>query len=175
MCNLKTHFSRKKPCRDSKHCGKSLEQLRNEMNDNFIFECICGERYGTQQGLGQHKKHCSMVPKPDDQIKSLMEENSKLQNQINELRNALESSKTPQSVTNVTNNHITNNVTNNISIVYDFGNEDISYVTQDKLFIQDCLKKLTTSAIESIVRKIYFDPSYTRTCQLCYTFCFSNL
>ena len=55
---------------------------------------------------------------------------------------------------------IVQKITNNIIIVNDFGNEDVSYINQDKEFLKDCLKKLTTSAIESVVKKIYFDEDH---------------
>ena len=47
-----------------------------------------------------------------------------------------------------------------ITIVCDFGHEDVSYVIRDNIFLKDCIKHLFTTAIESVIHKIYFSPEH---------------
>lgn len=91
----------------------------------------------------------------------VLTENAKLSQELDNLRKELLSVKDNPHIT-ITGNH--NNVTinnNNVTIILnDFGREDTSYVEEDQPFLEDCLKRLHTSAIESVVEKVYFDEDH---------------
>jgi hypothetical protein len=75
-CNLKTHLSRKKPCRDIKKCGKTLNELLDELHSKLLYKCTCGMHFGSKQGLNQHKNNCVEAKISDNKIASLLKENS---------------------------------------------------------------------------------------------------
>lgn len=41
----------------------------------------------------------------------------------------------------------------------DFGREDISYVKDNKVFVDSCFKELST-AVRNVIEKIYFDKDH---------------
>ena len=101
----------------------------------FKFACNnCDKKFKTTQGKNKHIKLCHKEDKKRSEVTS----NTKIINN------------------NITNN-ITNIINNNITIVLnDFGNEDISYIKDDKLFLDKCMKQLS-SGISTLIEKIYFD------------------
>ena len=150
LANLKHHYNRKNICKDSLKCGKTYQGLLSEMDGEFLFNCPCGQFFESKQGLNQHKSFCQESEDLQKQVENLLEENKRLKEQLKN---------TPQAV--VHNNSITNNVANTINI-YNFGNEDISHVVQDKQFLSKCFAKIETSGIIKIVENIYFNDDYPK-------------
>ena len=147
LANLKSHLYRKRTCEDILGCGKSILDLKNIFDSNLEFNCGCGAKFSSKQGMNQHKRVCQTYDERNVNIKQIIQENVKL-------KEALESAQK-----NTFNNN--NNTNTDIdTIACDFGNEDISYVIKDTDFLEKCLKDLFTTGIESVVKKIYFDDEH---------------
>lgn len=150
LSNLKTHFQRKYPCIDNLQSGKSIQSLLEELSPDastFSYKCIfCGVGFETRQGRYKHNKICQSNK---DQI---------IETQNKEIKHLKEQLQASQSTT--THNNIVITYNTNISfVVNDFGNEDVSYIQSDKLFLDKCLKELS-SGIGALVEKIYFDDDH---------------
>lgn len=135
ICNLKTHLQRKNQCRDILGCGlTALDIIKKLLSDDHL-----GDELTRLKAENAH----------------LLDENAKLHKEIEALRKTLLSVKdNPQITINNVTIHQNNNVT---IIVNDFGKEETSHIEEDGQFLDECLKKLHTSAIESMVEKVYFD------------------
>ena len=153
MCNIKMHFSRKVPCNDLFSIGKSCVQLLDELTHSIstnVYECeLCHRSFKTAQAKSKHVISCKQI-----ELHNLMVENERIKNELLKLKES--------NTTNITtNNNTTNNITNNITVVLnDFGNESISHIVNDKEFLDGCLKRLLTTAIEEIIEKVYYDDEH---------------
>jgi len=133
----------------------------------YQFSCEpCGMKFKTRQGKNYHlrtsSKHQATDPENErdaehEENTRLKEENARLKEQLARLRSSIENG-------GITNNNITNNitntaVTNNITIVYDFGKENIDYVKNNPLFLDECMCDVPVG-LRNVVKKIYFDPEH---------------
>lgn len=150
LANLKHHYNRKQTCKDSLKCGKTYQDLLSEMERGCLFNCPCGQFFESKQGLNQHKSFCQESEDLQKQVENLLEENKQLKEQLKY---------STQTVLHDTS--ISNNVANTKNI-YNFGNEDILHVVQDKTFLADCFAKIETSGIVQIVENIYFNDDYPK-------------
>lgn len=160
LANLKTHFRRKKSCKDILNCRIEILDLLNDINSELDFECdICADRFKTKQGLVQHNNICKIL-----EFDKLKKENEILNEEIHKLKLQNNTTINNNNTTNnntINNNNTTNNNNTNITlIINDFGNESISHIVDDKQFLEKCMKELFTSAIENVVKKIYFDKEH---------------
>jgi hypothetical protein len=155
LANMKTHLNRKRTCQDSLKCGKSVQELLDIFNEDLPFACRCGEHFSSKQGLNQHKKLCT--EKTSAAMKKVLDENKQLRADLDNVI-AMVKDKSPCNIQ--VNNYNTVNNVNNITIVCNFGEEDVSYVIEDGQFLNGCMKELFSSGIESVVKKIYFDKEH---------------
>lgn len=153
LYNLKLHFQRKKTCEDKEGCGKSCQELMNDIaldTSKYEFGCeICKQKFRTRQGRWRHMKECIGN---ETEHELLRQENKRLKEENEILKNGLSHSYIDNSVNTTINNNIT-------IVLKDFGTEDITYVKDDKKFLDACLKELST-AIRNVVEKIYFDDNH---------------
>jgi predicted house-cleaning noncanonical NTP pyrophosphatase (MazG superfamily) len=137
ISDLKSHLQRKNECKDILNCNIMSTQLLEELIKHKLglnFACnSCDKKFKTMRGKNKHIQSCHKEDKNGSDVRSN---------------------------TKIINNNITNNITinnNNITIVLnDFGDEDISYIKDDKLFLDKCMKQLS-SGISALIEKIYFD------------------
>ncbi len=123
-----------------------LDGLSSREKTEENYSCrYCGLGYETRSGRLKHEGKCSKLKEKDEVVK-LREQVKKLQEE-----NAFQKTH-PQTI----NNTMVNNIT---VVVNDFGNEDISYIKDDKQFMDDCMKQITT-AVRNVVEKIYFDKDH---------------
>lgn len=152
VANMKTHLRRKTPCVDNNNCGITCGDLIKEYEkDTSTFDFICKTcdlKFKTRQGLNYHKRNngCKLneIQEKDKKIKELQEEIIKLRNVNNTGHGIIYNT--------------TNNITN-ITIVYDFGQEDILYIKDNPDFIKECLLDIP-SGLRKVVKKIYFDKDH---------------
>jgi transcriptional regulator len=158
--NIRNHLSRKIPCDDINNCGKSCTKLRKDFEkdtSDYQFICEpCGLKFKTRQGKNYHlRTSCKHKTDPDEheECTRLKEENARLKEQLAKLSSERDNGSTI--------NNITNNVTNtaNITIVYDFGKENIEYVKNNPLFLDECMRDVPVG-LRNVVKKIYFDADH---------------
>lgn len=155
---LVNHLKRKKPC----ECTLStvsicdLIAVLTTSDEEKKYVCkVCGKKYANRQSKYVHQRTCNNVPSST----SLEDTVAILQDEIRQLKSNLPyGNVTNINITNM--NNITNNTNNTQNIIMnDFGNEDISHVTNDVVFVDDCLNKLPIG-IRSIIEKIYYDEDH---------------
>ena len=146
--NMKTHLKRKIPCCDDNKCGYSCNELLKEYEKDtskFDFVCkICDSKFKNRQGLNYHTRIGCKINEiqKDKKIEELEKEITKLKDVINNSHGVIYNT--------------TNNITNNITIVYDFGQEDIAYLKDNPDFLTECLIDIP-SGLRKVVKKIYFN------------------
>lgn len=165
--NIRTHLDRKNKCNDDNNCGISCEDLLKEFEKDttsFKYECkICNSKFKNRQGLAYHKTvGCKITPNTElkNNIAEKKEEEDEKDKRIKELEDEL--NKIKNTVINYgTINANTNNtnITNNITIVYDFGQEEIGYIKENPDFLKECLIDIPTG-LRKVVSKIYFDKDH---------------
>lgn len=181
LCNYKKHLKRSLLC-DPKISDNSLDDEKSKYLSKvkvITHTCKCGKEYTTRQGLYLHKKNCKYVDENTDETSNNITETSHdkttidrikiLEEELTHLKQTLQIHPTINNTTNNNNNTTNNNnnttnnntTNNNITlIINDFGNEDIKHIANDKEFLEKCMKELFTSAIENMVKKIYFDKDH---------------
>jgi len=102
----------------------------------------------------QIKQEIKHIKEENQQIK---EENKQIKDNLN---NALAVVQENHPCNIQVNNTYNNTINQNITIVCNFGEEDISYVIEDAKFLSGCMKEIFSSALESVVKKIYFDKDH---------------
>ena len=169
LCNLKTHLTKKKQCQDILQSGKTTNQLYEALKvdkSNYNHKCeYCDAAFNSRQGKHQHIQHCKAKIINDDKDKIIEELRTQLTNN-NNTSNVVSggiSNNASTSTGNITQNqniNITNNITQNIFVINNFGNENIEHILNDKDLLDKCMQELSSSSIENIVRKIYYDDNY---------------
>ena len=156
LCNIKSHFNRKITCNDILQCDKNPKQLLDELElslsehkKEYKFICeYCQLTFKTSQGKYQHKQHCKKKVISNDKDKLIEDLKEQLKNIAS------------TSSGNTTYNITQNNITQNIFVINNFGNENIDHIINDKELLTKCMSELDSSAIENVVRKVYYDDNY---------------
>ncbi len=159
--NIKNHLKRKNQCSDDKNCGISCELLLKEFEKDkstFEFKCkFCNLQFKTSQGLNYHKRNgCKEHNSENNDSKNKDNEFEKdkkikeLEEELNKLRHVINNYGTINNTTNIT---------NNITIVYDFGKEEIEYIKDNPDFLKECLVDIPIG-LRKVVKKIYFDKDH---------------
>ena len=47
-----------------------------------------------------------------------------------------------------------------IQVINNFGNENISHIENDKVFLDKCIRNLTSFGMKDLIEKIHFDPEH---------------
>jgi hypothetical protein len=153
LSNYKAHITKKFTCKDKNNCGKTPEEILNNLDSNNLNICeykCCGclEKFNTIQIISSHKTTCrsyelfmklqvteERIKEKEERIKEKEERIKELENQLLQFQNA--------------------NININLN---NFGEEDTSHISDE--FLNNCLIKLSTG-IPSIVERIYFDSTKT--------------
>lgn len=150
--NLKAHLRRKTPCSDKNNSELSCEDLLKECerdNNKLPFYCEnCGIKFKTRQGKHYHihyacHSNLNIDAISTTRIQELEEEVARLKEALNHNSNT---------TINITQN-------NNITIVYDFGREDLLYIKENPEFLKECMRDIPTG-LRKVVKKIYFDDDH---------------
>jgi hypothetical protein len=163
LWNLKSHLSRSKPCHDLNSCGKTQEELLEEISANksdWEHECdACGAKYKSRQGLYLHKKNkkCNA-----EDIRKYQEAKANTHVSVSNSTGAIVNTgaiiNSPGAIINspgaIVNNTIVNITINN------FGQERTDYVINDKEFMENSLTHISTYGLVNIINKIFNDKGH---------------
>lgn len=124
--------------------------VRSNKNDRTCD--LCGKVFSSKGNKNKHRLRCKSKINMKDNMDYLIEENSKLQNEVKVIKKLL--SKEKEKKNNIINN-TTNIMQNNIQInINDYGKEDISHIPME--FVRDLITKMNTYSIVKYIEAVHF-------------------
>ena len=161
---LVKHLKKKKVCEVVIE-DISVDELLKDVQPSVkpkTFRCVDRDKmFSHSSGLSRHNKTC-LNKNNNELIQNLKEKVEFFEKRLRSLQNQPTSCE--NKTTNVTgdNNHVTiNNGNTYVVVLNNFGSEDVSYVVQDKKFLEGCLKTLH-KGIPNVVEKIYYDETKSK-------------
>lgn len=161
ITNFRRHLNRKHVCPD-KVSKVSIEALRDKYlapkKDKNI-ECpTCDKKFSTSNGLYLHKTKCSHIKvKHSSLLQEILEKYNEQQEMLNYLVSKFTESN-QQQPSNITINNIQNQNVYNI-IYNNYGNEDISYITDNHELLKHCIHN-PRSGMKQLIESIHFNPEH---------------
>lgn len=148
------------------HVQKNVCKDNTRTNDNNVCE-HCNKQYSSYSALWTHKgKWCKAKIQKEDNTQRHLEEQVKImQDEMNRMRLAME--------TTIVNNTINNNINNsnntiNVNFLVKFGKEDTSKLTMNDMHN---ILNYGFYAVNALVKKMHFDPNTPEN----HNVCFNNL
>lgn len=173
ISNYKAHLNKKFTCKDKNNCGKTPEEILNNLDSNNLNICeykCCGclEKFDTNDIITQHKTTCRSyelfmkLQEKDEKIKEKDEKINILESLLLKVNNTnligindINGNNINGNNNNININNINQTINQNINIVlHNFGEEDISHITSE--YLDKCLLSIS-KGIPSVVEKIYYD------------------
>lgn len=153
--HLLRHLKRKTMCKATLE-DISVEDLMQEHGRKYAdetYDCDCGKRYNSRQGLYLHKKICTVKV---DEIQELKYQLSRQKQEIDELKKAVASSSRGPQINN------TNNGTINNIHVHAFTQEDVRYIKEHPNFQKAVIHAVKKKAegVMYLIEKKHFDPKH---------------
>lgn len=165
------HLKRKTPC-EALYSNVTLVQLLQEINseiqqqqDDKPLACpLCFIKFSYQPALSRHlhKKHQTSASEASQQVNTttMSNNNDGDHNAIAASCNTMSHSQIMnENVNNTTNTNSHNSIsieTLNVSVV-PFGEHDISFLQEDREFLQRCLNQAVVNAIPKIIERIHLN------------------
>ena len=127
-----------------------------ETNSDFFCE-FCEKSFKNKTHLYRHQKHyCKVIKENNDEVeelKTVIEENKKEKEKLYKYIDKLIEKTGDTIIENQTNNQLNNHTNNNNIHLNNFGEEDISHIT-DKFKMQ--MLKLPYGGIQKMIEKVHF-------------------
>lgn len=150
LSNFKKHLNRQHQCQalfSDTDTHELLKPFTKTLETGYTFKCEhCSKLFKTQKSCNQHSQRCPNKPKENEQNINNQISNPTVTNTVNNSPN-----------TQINNTQINNNVNHVIINIKSFGQENLSYLEQDKSFLTNCL---LSRDIKTLIENIHCDKDH---------------